>query len=98
MVNNFPDMHSYTTIAAHHYGAFRPPLHVGIVQAAFAQVRFCIGLDVGCGVGYSGKALLPHCDRVIGAEPGADMNTKAPPYHRIERRLGEAVDLPMEPT
>lgn len=90
-------MHSYTTIAAQHYGAVRPPLHDGIVQDALGQRRFGKGLDVGCGVGHSSKALLSYCDFVIGVEPSGDMITKALPDPRIEYRLGEAVDLPVEP-
>ncbi|MEO0371034.1 MAG: class I SAM-dependent methyltransferase [Pseudomonadota bacterium] len=87
-------MHRYSSIAARHYAAYRPPLHRPIVQAALDKMRFSNALDVGCGVGHSCEALLPFCDRVIGIDPSPQMICSARNHRRISYHLGSGADLP----
>ncbi|MEM6549919.1 MAG: class I SAM-dependent methyltransferase [Pseudomonadota bacterium] len=87
-------MHTYTSIAAQHYAAYRPPLHTSIVQKALDGSHFNGALDVGCGTGDSTIALLPYCDEAVGLDPSPDMIALATSHPRIDYRVGTATDLP----
>lgn len=64
----------YDSIAARHYAAFRPPLHRLILDRVIRpHESFQVGLDVGCGTGYSAVALTKYCDRVFGLDPSRSM-------------------------
>lgn len=88
-------MHDYTSIAAQHYAAYRPPLHATIVREALDDMHVVTALDVGCGTGHSTKALLLYCDDVIGLDPSAEMIARATPHQRIDYRVGTATALPV---
>jgi len=64
----------YDPSAAWHYAAYRPPLHEIILDRALSTgQRFRVGLDVGCGTGYSAIALARYCDQVIGIDSSSSM-------------------------
>lgn len=85
---------TYDRIAARHYAAYRPPLHAFILGRLIPSgERFRLGLDVGCGTGYSAIALTTFCDRVIGLDPSLDMLSSASPHPRIEYRQGSGEQL-----
>lgn len=64
----------YDSTAARHYAAFRPPLHRLILDRLIRRNEsFQVGLDVGCGTGYSAVALTPYCDRVLGLDSSPAM-------------------------
>lgn len=74
----------YDGQAARHYAAFRPPLHrLALERVLGTGERFAVGLDVGCGTGYSTVALADFCDRVFGIDPSPAMLKAAPPHPRI---------------
>lgn len=90
---------TYDRIAARHYAAYRPPLHALILRRLIRPgERFRLGLDIGCGTGYSAIALAPFCDRVIGLDPSAEMLASASPHPNVEYRQGSGErleELPM---
>ena len=88
-------MHTYTSIAAQHFAAYRLPLHAPIVHKALDGMHFSKALDVGCGTGSSTLALLPYCDDVMGLNPSAEMIASASPHPRIDYRTGIATNLPV---
>lgn len=68
----------YDAAAAAHYAAFRPPLHGPILERLIGhRESFRVGLDVGCGTGYSAVALSQYCDRVYGLDPSPSMLAEA---------------------
>ena len=74
----------YDAAVAEHYAAFRPPLHRLILERLIRPGEtFSVGLDVGCGTGYSAVALAHFCDRVIGIDSSASMLDQAQPHPRI---------------
>jgi SAM-dependent methyltransferase len=74
----------YDSTAARHYAAFRPPLHGLILDRAIRpNESFQVGLDVGCGTGYSAVALAKYCDRVFGLDPSRSMLDAAQRHPRI---------------
>ncbi|MEO0568339.1 MAG: class I SAM-dependent methyltransferase [Pseudomonadota bacterium] len=87
-------MHSYSSVSARHYTAYRPPLHRPILETALHQRRFAKALDVGCGVGHSCKALLPFCDRVIGLDSSPQMISSAEKHPCISYVSSPAGTLP----
>lgn len=90
---------TYDRIAALHYAAYRPPLHALILRRLIPPgERFRLGLDVGCGTGYSAIALAPFCDRVIGLDPSPEMLASASSHPNVEYRQGNGerlLELPM---
>jgi len=83
-VHAFPMTEHYGTAVAAHYAAFRPPLHRRILERLIRPGEtFAVGLDIGCGTGYSAAALAHFCDRVIGVDPSAAMLEAAQPHPRI---------------
>jgi SAM-dependent methyltransferase len=85
----------YDTNAAMHYAAFRPPLHKPILDRLLRPLEsFRVGLDVGCGTGYSAVALSRFCDRVIGLDPSQSMLARAQSHPKISyiHGSGESLD------
>jgi len=74
----------YDSTGARHYAAFRPPLHRLILDRVIRPAEsFHVGLDVGCGTGYSTVALTKYCDRVVGLDSSQAMLDAAQRHPRI---------------
>lgn len=74
----------YNDTVAKHYAAFRPALHEVILRRLTRpNERFRLGLDVGCGTGYSAVALAEYCDRVFGIDPNQQMLDKATAHPKV---------------
>ena len=58
---------------AHHYRAFRPPLHYLILKNCLGKRKFKKTLDIGCGVGNSNIALTNFSKKVIGYDINKEM-------------------------
>jgi len=86
--------HQYSDRIAKHYAAYRPELH-GLILSRLVRPgeHFRIGLDVGCGTGYSSVALTEHCDRVIGLEPSQPMLDAVTVHPRVSYVNGSGDDL-----
>ncbi len=64
----------YNKYIAFHYSAYRPPLHKLILEKCLNDDEyFNLGLDIGCGTGYSSIALSKYCSTVLGLEPNNSM-------------------------
>ena len=86
----------YDTAAAAHYAAYRPPLHVTLLDRALGKsARFGLGVDVGCGTGHSTVALAERCERAIGVDPSASMLRRAVPHERVSYLLGAGDSMPV---
>lgn len=86
----------YDDQAAAHYAAYRPPLHVLILERALGHdARFDTGLDIGCGTGYSALALAKYCQRVVGIDPSASMLERAVPHERVTYLEGSGGEIPL---
>ncbi len=84
----------YDTKAAIHYAAFRPPLHKPILERLIPPLEsFRVGLDVGCGTGYSAVALSQFCDRVFGLDPSQSMIAEAQWHPKISYIHGSGESL-----
>jgi SAM-dependent methyltransferase len=89
----------YNDQIAKHYAAFRPELHGLILRRLVCPgEHFRIGLDIGCGTGYSAVALADHCDRVFGLEPSQPMLDQATIHPRVSYVNGGGEDLSVLPT
>ena len=66
----------YDNITAYHYSAYRPGLHLPILESCLEGKYFKKGLDIGCGTGHSSIALANFCNEIVGLEPSSDMLTK----------------------
>lgn len=87
----------YDEIAAAHYSAYRPPLHQIILRRALSGGEsFSVGLDVGCGTGYSTVALAEHCVRVYGIDPSPSMLREATPHERVIYVRGAGEHIPVQ--
>lgn len=74
----------YDSTAARHYAAYRPPLHGLILDRVIRpNESFQVGLDVGCGTGYSAVALTRYCDRVVGLDSSRSMLDAAQRHPKI---------------
>ncbi len=86
----------YDEIAAAHYAAYRPPLHRMILQRLLStDESFSLGLDVGCGTGYSAIALSGHCARVYGIDPSPWMLSRATAHTQVTYLEGAAERIPL---
>ncbi|NNG00142.1 MAG: class I SAM-dependent methyltransferase [Desulfobacteraceae bacterium] len=84
----------YSNTVAKHYAAFRPALHEVILRRLIRPSdRFSIGLDVGCGTGYSAVALAAYCSRVFGLDPNQPMLDKATIHPKISYVKGYGDDM-----
>ncbi|MEQ8684719.1 MAG: class I SAM-dependent methyltransferase [Imperialibacter sp.] len=71
----------YDADIAHHYNAYRPPLHQLILAKCLKPGRaYSNGLDIGSGTGQSSIALAGFCEKVTGIEPNEEMLTQAIAY------------------
>jgi len=55
------------------YADYHPPLHELILAEVLCDKRFASGLDIGCGTGRSGAALLQYCDKETGLDTSVKM-------------------------
>jgi SAM-dependent methyltransferase len=86
----------YDPTAAAHYAAYRPPLHQLILERVLGKgASFGVGLDVGCGTGYSAVALADHCARVYGIDPSQAMLSEAAVHERVSYLGGAAERVPL---
>ncbi|WP_117235437.1 class I SAM-dependent methyltransferase [Vibrio maerlii] len=86
----------YNNEISKHYSAYRPPLHGLILKQALGDgLLFPVGLDIGCGTGVSSKALLNHCDHIIGVEPSSSMLAQTQLHPRIDylQGFGDAMNV-----
>jgi len=81
---------------ARHYAAYRPPLHKLILDEALKARTFGIGLDVGCGTGYSAVALAERCEHVVAVDPSQAMLDEATRHPGITYLPGSGDDLPVD--
>lgn len=74
--NNLND--EYCDRVAEHYFSYRPNLHELILERGLKpNESFTVGLDIGCGTGYSTYALAKYCKKVYGVDSSASMLGKA---------------------
>lgn len=86
----------YGQMVAAHYAAYRPSLHQLILGRLLSEDEsFEIGLDVGCGTGYSAAALAKYCMRVYGIDPSPSMLQEAAAHKRVIYREGAAERVPL---
>lgn len=86
----------YDERAAAHYSAYRPPLHKLILGRVLSGYEpFSVGLDVGCGTGYSAIALADHCVSVYALEPSPSMLSEATQHERVAYLGGTAEHVPL---
>ncbi|MEM8681704.1 MAG: class I SAM-dependent methyltransferase [Planctomycetota bacterium] len=84
----------YGGVVARHYASFRPALHGSILARTISDVEaFPVGLDIGCGTGYSAIALAKYCDKVFGIDPSEAMLADATRHPKVNYTLGTADDL-----
>jgi ubiquinone/menaquinone biosynthesis C-methylase UbiE len=90
----------YDSHAATHYAAFRPSLHGPLlIRMIRPGESFRVGLDVGCGTGYSSVALAQYCDQVFGVDPSPSMLAEGQRHPKITyiRGSGDSLDhLPVQ--
>ncbi len=88
----------YDDISAKHYAAFRPPLHSLILNRLLgSDETFEMGLDIGCGTGYSALALTKYCERVIGLDSSPSMLADAKSHNQITYVCGQGDDFQQLP-
>ena len=87
----------YDEQIAKHYVAYRPPLHEIILDRALGEFdQKPLGLDIGCGTGYSARALKYYCESVIGIEPSLAMISQVETQAKFEYINVSAEDIPLE--
>lgn len=79
-------MSDYDKITAVHYAAYRPALHLPILQKYIGRKSYERGFDVGCGTGQSALALTYFCGEVWGLEPSFSMLERATPHPQVQYR------------
>lgn len=84
---------AYHDGVAAHYRAFRPPLHERILSLCLGEQKFVRALDVGCGTGYSSRALLGFAETIDAVDPSTAMLEAAAPHDRIRYHHGGAESL-----
>lgn len=88
-------MTTYNTQTALHYAAYRPSLHEKILDRCIpGGAFFDHGLDIGCGTGYSARALKRVCRHVTGVDPSEAMLQQARPQEGLIYRQGRGEQLP----
>ncbi len=86
----------YDPITAKHYAAYRPCLHLPILQKCIKNEHYALGLDIGCGTGQSALALTNFCNKVIAIDPSESMLQNAMPHNQIEYQHCNGQDLQFE--
>ncbi len=89
-------LHRYGHNSARHYRAYRPPLHQTILSRALGSSRWNVAVDIGCGTGWSTKALTQFAEQIIGVDNNPEMLAANEEAKGIEFRLGNGNDLPVE--
>jgi len=84
----------YDNITAYHYSAYRPALHLPILESCLEGKYFEKGLDIGCGTGHSSIALANFCNEIVGLEPSSDMLTKTIFDKKVNYLYWESKKLP----
>ena len=85
----------YNSTIAMHYTAYRPPLHVVVLEKALSQPRNRqAGLDLGCGTGQSAHALSNFCDHVVALDPSKSMLINASEHTKITYLNATAEKIP----
>ena len=86
----------YDRATAIHYSAYCPPLHDLILKYVLLENEiFSVGLDVGCGTGYSAIALTEYCSQVHGIEPSNSMLLEAIQDKKITYHQGSGEAIPL---
>ncbi|MCG2588934.1 class I SAM-dependent methyltransferase [Rhodohalobacter sulfatireducens] len=86
----------YNQTTAHHYAAYRPPLHSIILEKVLPEdSMFAMGLDVGCGTGYSTLALANYCKTVTGIDPSQSMLARSLQHPGVNYLQGSAEEIPL---
>lgn len=86
----------YNQTTAHHYAAYRPPLHSMILDRVLGDhSTFKQGLDVGCGTGYSTLALANYCKTVTGIDPSQSMLARSLQHPGVNYLQGSAEEIPL---
>ncbi|MBT8299885.1 MAG: class I SAM-dependent methyltransferase [Maribacter sp.] len=89
---------AYDPITAKHYAAYRPSLHLPILQKCLDdKAKFAYGLDVGCGTGQSALALTHFCEKVMAIDPSKAMLKNAISHDQIEYQHCNGQDLDFKP-
>ena len=84
----------YNRDVARHYSAYRPPLHGPILSRLIdSSEAFSIGVDIGCGTGYSAIALAKYCDQVFGVDPNKSMLADAEEHPKVTYVCAQGDDL-----
>lgn len=92
-MDNLP---TYNDLLAAHYHAYRPPLHELILERLLpVEDQFVVGLDVGCGTGYSARALARYCQHAHAIDPGYAMLSQAAEEVKISYQIGSAECIPL---
>lgn len=86
-------MEEYNANVAYHYQAYRPDLHLPILQSVLGTQLVATGLDIGCGTGQSALALAHFCTRVTGLEPALAMFQRAIAHPQVQYQLLEGTQL-----
>lgn len=87
----------YNQVVATHYAAYRPAIHSIILSKVLTQEDyFEVGLDVGCGTGYSAIALTKYCHHVYGLEPSQSMLAEVISQERITYLKGHGSAIPLK--
>lgn len=78
-----------------HYGAYRPPLHTLILKRSLPpNVVFTTGVDIGCGTGYSSRALAEFCTHVYGIDSSQSMLRQTLSDSAVTYMQGSAESIP----
>lgn len=86
-------MEGYSAYIAHHYKAYRPPLHKVILDKCLGKSSYSTALDVGCGTGQSSIALSAFCDTVIGVDSSDYMLDNALKHPKV---LYQSTDVSLD--
>jgi ubiquinone/menaquinone biosynthesis C-methylase UbiE len=85
----------YNADIAHHYNAYRPPLHQVILGKCLRPgTVYNHGLDIGSGTGQSSVALADFCKKITGAEPSREMLTQAIGHSKVAYVHFDGINLP----
>lgn len=88
----------YDSAVAKHYAAYRPPLHELLLAEVIEPGElFYVGVDIGCGTGYSAITLARYCEVVFGLDPSEAMLASAAKHPQVTYLCGTGDDLSVIP-